>query len=369
MLTSPLRVAHLVDTLHPDGGEYGLVALAGAARTAGLELVVVGISGAGDGRRAAALRAAGATVVEHGLAPWDPRAVPRVLDTLREHGVALIHTHSPNADVAGSAAATRLRLPVFSTLHRIEDEPADRLDRLRRTAKTMARARFVTRTIAVSRLQVDWYRRVAGSARGLVVLPDGVADPEPVDRERARAVLGLGAADVLVVSAAPMRRGKGQDLLLDAVAALPPDLPATVVLTGDGPLRPWLEARVAREAELSGRVVVRPLADPPALLQAADVQVHVTRTDVMPSAVVRGLAAGIPVVTSRVGGLPEIVTRETGRQVPLTAQAVAEALTELASDATLRARLGTAARTRFEERFEAGGWAARLRALYDSTLG
>jgi len=369
VLTPPLRVAHLVDTLHPDGGEYGLVALAGAARSAGMELVVVGISGAGDGRRATALRAAGATVVEHGLAPWDPRAVPKVLETLREHRVDLVHTHSPNADVAGSAAATRLRIPVLSTLHRIEDEPADRLDRLRRTAKTLARARFVTRTIAVSRLQVDWYRRVAGSARGLVVLPDGVTDPDPLDRERSRAALGLGPDDVLVVSAAPMRRGKGQDLLLDAVAELPPELPVTVVLTGDGPLRPWLEARVGREEELTGRVVFRPLADPAALLQAADVQVHVTRTDVMPSVVVRGLAAGIPAVTSRVGGLPEIVTRETGRLVPLEAAAVAEALAELALDADLRARLGAAARARFLDRFEADGWAARLRAVYDATVG
>lgn len=362
-----MKVAHLVDTLHPDGGEYGLLALAGASAKAGLELVVVALSGS-EPRRAAALRTAGATVVEPGLAPWDPRAVPKVLDVLRDHRAELVHTHAPNADVVGSAAGTRLRIPVFSTLHRIEEEPAGRLDRLRRTAKTTARARFVTRTIAVSRLQVDWYRRVAGSARGLVVLPDGVTDPAPLpDRDRTRATLHVGADDVLVVSAAPMRRGKGQDLLLDAVAELPPDLPGRavrVVLTGDGPLRPWLEARVSREEALTDRVDFRPLPDPATLLQAADLQVHVTRTDVMPTAAVRGLAAGIPAVTSRIGGLPEIVTRETGRTVPLAAGAVAEAVTELVGDADLRSRLGRAARARYLDRFEADGWAGRLHDLY-----
>jgi glycosyltransferase involved in cell wall biosynthesis len=357
-----LKVAHLVDTLAEDG--YGLAALAGAAPKADLELVVVALSGS-EPRRAAALRAAGATVVEPGLAPWDPRAVPKLLDVLREHGARLVHTHAPNADVAGSAAGTRLRIPVFSTLHRIEEEPAGRLDRLRRAAKTTARARFVTRTIAVSRLQVDWYRRVAGSASGLVVLPDGVTDPPPLpDRDRTRAALHVGGEDLLVVSAAPMRRGKGQDLLLDAVAGLPADLPVRVVLTGDGPLRPWLEARVSREDELTDRVTFRPLPDPAALLQAADLQVHVTRTDVMPTAAVRGLAAGIPAVTSRIGGLPEIVTRETGRTVPLAAAAIADAVTELASDAALRERLGRAARARYLDRFEAVGWAERLRDLY-----
>lgn len=362
-----MRVAHLVDTLHPADGEYGLSALAGAAAGAGLELVVIALTGSED-RRAEALRAAGAVVVEEGLAPWDPRAVPALLDTLREHRAELVHTHAPNADVVGAAAGTRLRIPVFSTLHRIEEEPAGRLDRLRRAAKTTARARFVTRTIAVSRLQVDWYRRVAGSAHGLVVLPDGVTDPAPLpDRARTRAALQVGADDVLVVSAAPMRRGKGQDLLLDAVAALPEDLGVRVVLTGDGPLRPWLEARVGREEELTGRVTFRPLPDPAALLQAADLQVHVTRTDVMPTAAVRGLAAGIPAVTSRTGGLPEIVTRETGRTVPLDADAVAEAVAELAADPGLRGRLGEAARARYLDRFEAGGWAERLCELYAST--
>jgi glycosyltransferase involved in cell wall biosynthesis len=367
-----VRVAHVVDTLHPDGGEYGLEALARAARAADLELVVVGISGSGDGARAAALRRSGAVVVEHGLAPWDPRAVPRVVETLREHRVRLVHTHAPNADVAGSAAATRLRIPVVSTLHRIEEEPADRLDRMRRTARTLARKRFVTRTIAISRLQRDWYLRVAGSEKGLVVLPDGVTDPGPADpavRARVRHGLDVGEDGALAVSAAPMRRGKGQDLLLDAVAELPEDLPLTLVLTGDGPLRPWLEARVAREEELEGRVVFRHHGDPGELLQAADLQLHTTRTDTMPSVVVRGMAVGVPAIVSRVGGLPEIVTRDVGRQVPLTAAAIADAIVEIAGDDALRARLGRAARARYLERFEAVGWAGRLREVYESALG
>ncbi|GAA1836786.1 hypothetical protein GCM10009836_14160 [Pseudonocardia ailaonensis] len=165
-----------------------------------------------------------------------------------------------------------------------------------------------------------------------------------------------------------MRRGKGQDLLLDAVAELPEDLALTVVLTGDGPLRPWLEARVGREEGLAERVVFRHSADPAALLPAADLQLHVTRADTMPAVVAHGLAAGIPAVVSRVGGLPEIVTRETGRLVPLDPSAIAEGIVELAGDAGLRERLGRAARARFLERFEAGGWAVRLREVYDGVV-
>ncbi|MCE0762815.1 glycosyltransferase [Pseudonocardia kujensis] len=107
---------------------------------------------------------------------------------------------------------------------------------------------------------------------------------------------------------------------------------------------------------------------PGELLRAADLQLHTTRTDTMPGVVVRGMAGGVPAVVSRVGGLPEIVTREVGRQVPLTAAAIAAAIVELARDDALRIRLGRAARTPSLERFEAGGWVARLREVYESAL-
>ncbi|MCW0216365.1 MAG: glycosyltransferase [Pseudonocardia sp.] len=366
-----MRVAHLVDSLHPDGSENGLAALAGAAGAAGLELVVVAISGSGSTPLGELLRRCGATVVELGAAPWDPRSLPRAAEVLRGLDVALVHTHMPNADVLGAALGTRLRIPVVSTLHLIHDEPADRLDKVRRTAKVLARKRFVTRTIAISQLQRDWYQRVAGSGAGLVVLPDGVADPAPTPPgtvARTRARLGVGDDGLLAVSAAPMRRGKGQDMLLDAVAELPADSPWTVALTGDGPLRAWLESRVSRDDALRGRVRFTPYGDPTGMLAAADLQLHTTRTDGMPSAVVRGLAAGVPAIVTRVGGLPEIVTRETGVVVPLDVGSITAALQRLGADDALRERMGRAARERYLERFEAVGWARRLREVYDTVL-
>ena len=70
----------------------------------------------------------------------------------------LLHTHLPPADVVGAAAAVGSRLPVVSTLHRIENLPADRADRLKRSARILARQRFTARTIAISQVQLEWYR-------------------------------------------------------------------------------------------------------------------------------------------------------------------------------------------------------------------
>ena len=153
-----MKIAHLVPTLHPGGPEIGLVDLAGAAREAGLELEVVALAATSETSQVSALRRLGVPVTELGLARWDPRAVPRTAALLRERRVQLLHTHLPAADVVGSAAAARLRIPVVSTLHRIHDQPADRGDRLKRSAKIVARQRFTARTIAISQVQREWYR-------------------------------------------------------------------------------------------------------------------------------------------------------------------------------------------------------------------
>ena len=101
-----MKVAHLIPTLHADGPEIGLVDLAGAARQADIELIVIGLSVSSDTAEISALRRAGVPVDELGLAPWDPRAVARDRrKLLREQRAELVHTHLPQADVVGAAAA------------------------------------------------------------------------------------------------------------------------------------------------------------------------------------------------------------------------------------------------------------------------
>ena len=368
-----MRIAHLVPTLHPDAPEIGLVDLAEAAPQVGMDLVVVALASTSDTTQVSALRRLGVPVDELGLGPWDPRAVPRLSRLLRDRRPTLLHTHLPPADVAGAAAALRNRLPVVSTLHRIENQPADRVDRFKRTARILARQRFMSRTIAISQVQREWYRRLSGSDANLVVVPNGVTDPGPPDpaaRARRRAALEVGEQGVLALCTASMRRGQGHELLLDAVELLPDGAPLTIALSGDGPLRPWLESRVSASDVLDARVrFVRRRDDLNGLLGAADLVVHTARSGAAPTALLRAMAAGLPAVATRVGGVPEIVTPASGVLVPLSPAPVADALTGLAADPARRARLGTAAQARFRAEFEAVGWAHRLTAVYESVLG
>jgi glycosyltransferase involved in cell wall biosynthesis len=369
MTGETLRVAHLIHSLGPGGAENVLVELAGAADAGALEPVFVGLSPHPDPVHARTLRSLGFPVVELGLGRWDPRAVTRVIGVLREHRVQVVHTHLKHADLAGALAGARLRLPVVSTLHVIEDAPATRLARWKRTAGLLGRRRFAARTLAVSHSQMRWYGELSGSTDGVRVLPNGVADPgvpAPTDRARIRAELGVGPDGLLIGSASLMRPEKGHHLLLDAAARLDPGPPVTVALAGDGPLRAELESRVAADPALRDRVRFLGYRDDvPALLAAADLVLHTSLADALPTTLIHALAVGVPAVATDVGGIPDIVTPETGLIAPTDPAAIATAVQKLAADPALRARLGSAGRAVFLERFEARGWVRRLRAVYD----
>lgn len=368
----PLRVAHVIHSLGPGGAESVLVDLAAAAGSAGLELLVIALSPTPQPVHAAALRALGVPVVELELPRWDPRALPGTLAALRSFRAELVHTHLKHADLIGAAAGRRLGLPVVSTLHIVEDAPAGSLGRAKRAAGLAVRRRTAARTIALSDAQRGWYRALTGSEDRLVVLPNGVADPGATDRSRrlaVRAELGIDEATPLIVSAALMRPEKGHDLLLDAVSRLSADRPPVALLAGDGVLRPELEARVRADERLAARVrFLGYRADVPALFAAADLVLHTSLADALPTSVMQALAVGVPVVATRVGGIPDIVGEDAGLLVPPEPAAVAHAVDRLLGDAGLRIAMGAAGRRRFLEEFEATGWAHRLRALYDAVL-
>ncbi|MGZ4706444.1 MAG: glycosyltransferase, partial [Acidimicrobiales bacterium] len=190
------------------------------------------------------------------------------------------------------------------------------------------------------------------------------------DRQAVRAELGVGPEQLLVVTVANFRAPKGYPDLLRAaslVAARRPDV--RFVIVGQGPLEDELRAEHARLRLEPTVDIVGYRADAPRLTAAADLFVLASHHEGIPVAAMEALAAGVPVVATRVGGLAEAVDDGTsGRLVPVRRpDLLADAIVELASDPAARRQLSagaSAAATRFSARRSAG----EIEAVYDLAL-
>jgi len=206
------------------------------------------------------------------------------------------------------------------------------------------------------------------------VIPDGVEIPaEPSTatlRLNVRARWGFGEQEFVLGHLGAFTQEKGQDVALDALLLLADRLPqARLLLAGDGPTRTSPEiARKVEQAHSRVRLCgdIEELAD---FYPALDLFVMPSRAEGLGSAALHAMAFGIPVVASRVGGLPEIVSEgETGWVVPPnSAAALAEAILAAASDTSRLGELGGKARERAPQ-FSTDIMLARTEALYARLL-
>jgi colanic acid/amylovoran biosynthesis glycosyltransferase len=233
----------------------------------------------------------------------------------------------------------------------------------------VAGARFV---VTISEFNRAFLERLCGpaAARKLHVVRCGVDLSEFEPRPRR-------APDVpTFVCVASLRPYKGHAVLLDACRQLRDrGVRARVLLVGDGELRRRLAARVAREG-LSGTVELlgaRPHEEIPELLAGAtamvlpSVRARDGQMEGIPVALMEAMAAGVPVITTRLSGIPELVADgETGLLVPeRDPAALADAMERLAADPALGGRLAAAARDAVAARFDRTRNVAALQALLE----
>ena len=374
-----LTVAHIIHSLGAGGAEAVLVELARTALSAGLHLIVVGLSdarsGTGIDRRAVPrLQELGATVYEMHAARYDPTVAVALVKILRDERVDIVHTHMKHADVVGSLAARLARLPSVSTLHVIEI-PTSRAHRLRVAAAVLARRRMSSFVIALSSAQRRWYKQYAGADAPISVVPNGVAEPQ-VTRNRAaiRAEIGVPEDALLAVCVSLLRPEKGHVDILEAIRQMPEDLRVVVAMAGDGPLLSSIQSTVDSDAFLHERVRVLGFrSDVADLLAASDFVIHPSLEDALPTALISALAAARPIVATNVGGIPDIVGPgygflvEAGHPSALRAGIEQMAAAFRCNPPAVEA-MRRACRERYESRFSAEIWAHNLRAVYEPVI-
>jgi len=306
---------------------------------------------------------------------WPLAGWLRLFPLIRRLRPDVVHTHLAAAGVLGRIAARRSSVPwIVTTLHNLSDWEERRAGALRwLDRRTLPLAdTVVTVSDAVRRAFTRVCPRLAPRA---VTVRNGVplAELSGARGERAamRAALGYEPGHFVVGTVARLERRKGIDTLVEALARAAPHVPELrLLLVGDGPERARLEA-LALAGGVGDRMrLVRRQSRVQGYLAAMDLFAAPSRTEGLGMAMIEALAVGLPVLGSRVGGIPEVVLDGVcGRLLPPGQPGPwADALVHCASHREELDSLAQAAPARAQAfSLEASG--LELERVYDRLLG
>ncbi len=309
----------------------------------------------------------------------DPACVLALARTISGGGFDAVHAHGFKAGLVARLAARRAgRVPALVTVHNhvlYRDISAFTTWRYITVERWLARAGRTARLITVSDALRDELIREYGIAPALITTVHNGLDLAPFldrgDRAGARDRYGLPPDALVFGIAARFAPQKAMDVLVATapiVLAAHPE--SRYLLAGDGPLL----AQVRDSATVTGfgdRILFPGFErDVPELLAALDVYVSSALSEGLPLATIEAMAAGLPVVSTRAGGTPEVVVDgETGLLAePGDARGLAESMLRLADDPALRRRMGDAGRQRALAEFTEERMLERTLAVFEEVL-
>jgi len=381
----PIRVARVIARLNIGGpAQHTILLTAGLDRARFVTTLITGVVGPAEGDFLEAARSRGVSPIVmpelgRSVRPARDLAVLLKLTRLfRRLQPDIVHTHTAKAGTLGRLAARFADVPV--TVHTFHGHV---LDGYFSPAVTRffigverSLARRTDRLVTVSpRLRSDLLAMGIGRPEQVAVIPLGL-DLERFRRARPeapilRALLGLGTDVPLLGIVGRLVPIKDHATLFQALALLEPhDPPAHLVVVGDGEERVRLEA-LAGDLGLGHCIhFLGWRRDLETILPELDMVICASKNEGTPVALIEAMAAGVPVLSTDVGGVADLVTHgETGWLVrACDPPALAQAIQHLLGDAALRARLAAAGRPVALERHGVEGLIRRVEALYTDLI-
>jgi len=273
----------------------------------------------------------------------------------------VIHTHGYRSDVIGGAVARAHHVASVSTVHGFTG--TGKGNRFNERIQCFA-LRFADAVVAVSRPLVDALRRAGVASARVRLVPNGFTpSAKMMTRGDARRTLGIPDDAQTAVWVGRLSREKGADVMLAALARS--DASWRLSMIGEGGGRDRLREQAA-ELGIADRVVWHgAVANAGAVLPAFDAFVLSSRTEGTPIALFEAMFASVPIVATRVGGVPDVVTSKHALLVPTEdPSAIAEALAELTRDPSAAIQRSELARDRLLQAFSAEAWLEAVEEVY-----
>jgi glycosyltransferase involved in cell wall biosynthesis len=366
-----MKVVHIVPMLCPGGAEHVALHIVNGLNRQRYEPVVISLMGRMGCDLDRLLDEAGVEVRYLGKhLGFDYRMYSRVYRALRDYRPDVVHTHMQVLRYALPSMLLLKRASLLHTVHNLADreiEPGMRwLQRYALEHGVIPVA--VAEEVAVS------LERLYGM-RGCRVISNGIPTDRygrpQTPRKEWRAREGFGDDDVLFVCVARFAPQKNHALLLKAFAQGPASDPnAHLVLVGEGVLRQQLEGQ-AKSLGLSRQVHFLGLrTNIPDVLGAMDVFVLSSDYEGNPLSVMEAMAAGLPIVSTAAGGVPELL--EHGREghivQPGDVRGLTDSMTFLLKDREARQSLGMAAARRARKNYDVSTMVLAYEEVYESLV-
>ncbi len=317
-------------------------------------------------------------VSEANLKPRDIKALLKLYRLFRREQPHIVHTHTAKAGFIGRLAACLARVPIVvhtyhgHILHGYYSPFKSWI--LRRMERILSC--LTDRLIAVSeQVKSDLISYHVAPPEKIVVIPLGLELKPFVDCDAYggafRNELALNHGNRLVGIVGRMVPVKNHRLFLDAAASVAAEEPvARFVVVGDGPLRQDMEQH-ALALGIGDRVIFTGWRQDMSKIYAdLDVLVVSSINEGTPVSAIEAMAAGCPVVATRVGGIPDLVRDgETGYLVPAgDVQALSRGILRLLEDRQTASRMAKSAQAMVLERFNTGRLIADIEQLYLNLL-
>lgn len=367
-VSNPPAVLHILAPTRHGGLERVVTMLSSGQLVGGAHVAAVLEPGESDNHPfVSRLRTLGVpvTTIEVGARSYgaEYRALANLISVLNPQ---VVHTHGYRADVIGGAAARSLRTPAISTVHGFTGGGLKNLayEHIQRFAIKRADA-----VIAVSAPLASHLARAGIPREKIHCIPNGYKPSGAVAHSSfARQRLGITVDRPTVGWVGRLSREKGADVMLEALALADDRWQLSVI--GEGPEADPLR-RHAERLGIEGRVTWHGVVeDAGTLLSAFDAFVLSSRTEGTPITLLEAMDAGIPIVATTVGGIPDVVTPAHAILVPPEQPAsIARALADLLKNPGAAAERSALATERVRAVFSHAAWVDAVNRVYGAVLG
>ncbi len=308
---APLKILHLISSGGMFGAEQVILSLSRCADRDVCENVVGALNNTLNPHLEIVDRARESglpTAVFDSRGRVDIRTIFAIRDYFKKEGVDILHTHNYKADIVGGIAAWLAGRRWIATNHVWHGRDRklrvyERLDAflLRMAEQVVGVSDEVRKDLIKSGLRPAKVRVIYN---GIDIAAYAGQKPSAALKE----ALGLNRQDLVIAIVGRLQEEKGHALLLKAVDVICRKRPKVKVLVvGDGPLRADLEREAARLG-LKGRVIFTGNRhDMPDIYQVIDILVNASFIEGLPMTILEAMATRVPVIASRVGGIPRVI--------------------------------------------------------------